>query len=294
MCMTLYHRAGSTSSAMRQPRQRWARARRALLTCAVLLATGMLPLLARAGDAPSEPPYRLEDDFQRADAATLGGAWVDCHATHPGSFEPLGIHEGGVVVADPFSRPGEYDSTPPSGHPPKDGKMYPGIGCAYVDTGTETVAVKVSGSGNLGLDRAPPISHVEGTPLLYVTPGNSRFGFGAWISELYGVPVIFAGYIGNPVEKFEVVAHARIRDGKPTGTPRELELRALEPGKVTVWIDGKQVAFDGGIGLQPIAVDPQLVGSTRHGFAVDAHYVDPPQSIKNIKSIEAITIEEVD
>ena len=96
------------------------------------------------------------------------------------------------------------------------------------------------------------------------------------------------------MEKFEVVAYARILDGRVTGTPRELELRAEKLGKVTVWVDGKQISFESGIGLQPIDVDPNLINSTRHGFAVDAHYVDPPESTKTIKSIEAITIKELD
>ena len=95
--------------------------------------------------------YSFTDDFQRENSKTLGGVWLDCHTTNPASFEPLGIYDGGVVVPDPFTRPGVYDSTPPSGHPPKDGKIYPGIGCAFLETGTKKVSVKVSGSGNLEL-----------------------------------------------------------------------------------------------------------------------------------------------
>jgi hypothetical protein len=237
--------------------------------------------------------FSFTDEFERNDSKNLGSEWLDCHTQKPVAFEPLGIRDGGVVVPDPFTRPGVYDTTPPSGHPPTNGRLFPGIGCAYIETGTTTVSVKVIWSGNWGVDHAPPLSHVEGTPLLYVTPSNPRYGFGAWTSQLYGVPVIFAGYIAAPVENFEVITYARLPDKHVSGTPREIELRAEEPGKVTVWVDGKQVSFEGGVGLTPISVDPTMIHSTLHGFAVDAHLVDPPTSIPTIKSIEAVTIREL-
>jgi hypothetical protein len=237
--------------------------------------------------------YSFTDEFERNNSEQLGPEWLDCHTQKPASFEPLGILNGGVVVPDPFTRPGVYDTTPPSGHPPTNGRLYPGIGCAFVDTGTTTVSVKVIWSGHHGVEHDPPISHVEATPLLYVSPGSPKFGFGAWTSELYGAPVMLLGYVGSPVEKFESVAYARLADGHVSGTPREVELRAEEAGKVTVWVDGKQVSLEPGIGFEPIVIDSSLINSTNHGFAVDAHLVDPPTSIPTIKSIEAISIKEL-
>ncbi len=242
----------------------------------------------------SKDTFSFTDEFERKDAATLGNEWLDCHSQKPSAFEPLGIRNGGVVVPNPFTRPGVYDSTPPSGHPPKDGKLFPGIGCATVETGTTTVSVKVIWSGNWGVEHAPPVSHVEATPLLYVTPSNPRFGFGAWPSELYGKPIIFVGYIAAPVENFEVITYAVLPGKHVTGTPREVELRAEEPGKVTMWVDGQQISFESGIGLAPIEVDPTMIHSTRHGFAVDAHFVNPPTNIPTLKSIEAVTIRALD
>jgi hypothetical protein len=239
------------------------------------------------------PLYSLTDEFERNDAERLGPEWIDCKSQKPASFESLGILDGGVVVPDPFTRPGVYDTTPPSGHPPTNARLYPGIGCAFVETGTTTVSVKVIWSGHHGIEHDPPISHVEATPLLYVSPGTVKFGFGAWTSQLYGAPVMLLGYVGSPVEKFESVAYAHLRDGHVTGTPREVELRAEEPGKVTVWVDGEQVSLEPDIGLDPIEIDPSLIESTKHGFAVDAHLVDPPASIPTIKSIEAISIKEL-
>jgi hypothetical protein len=241
----------------------------------------------------SKHRFSFTDEFERNDSENLGSDWRDCHTQKPAAFEPLGIHDSGVVVPDPFTRPGVYDTTPPSGHPPTNGRLFPGIGCAYIETETTTVSVKVIWSGNWGVEHDPPISHVEATPLLYITPGNPRFGFGAWTTQIYGAPVILAGYIAAPVENFEVIATALLPGKHLTGTPREVELRAEEPGKVTVWVDGQQVSFEPD-GLAPIEIDPTMIHSTLHGFAVDAHLVNPPTSIPTIKSIEAITITELE
>jgi len=211
----------------------------------------------------------------------------------PDQFEPLGIYDGGVVIADTDSRPGTYDTTPPS-HPAVVGRPLRGIGCAFTDTGSTRVSVTATWSGHRGIEGKPPHSHVEGTPLLYVTPGTPRFAFGAWPSELWGRGVIFAGYIGSPPEKFEILATALLDKNQKPGTPLALELRAEEPGRVTVWVDGKQVSFDSGYGLRPIEIDPGLIDSTLHGFAVDAHYVDPVSAIPHIKSIEDISIRSLD
>jgi hypothetical protein len=245
-------------------------------------------------ECPVDASFYLEDDFERAAAATLGPQWSDCNSLRPDDFEPLGIHDGGVVIADAFSRPGEYDSTPPSAHPPLQGRLHPGIGCAFRDTGSTRVTVKITWSGHHGVTGEPPISHVEGTPLLYVAPEVPRFGFGAWTTELFGRAVIFAGYIGAPPEDFEVIASAVLEGDHVSGEPREVELRAEEPGRVTVWVDGKQVNFGNAFGLNPIEVDSALAGSTLHGFAVDSHLVEPVELITQIKSIEDITITSID
>ena len=80
-----------------------------------------------------------------------------------------------------------------------------------------TVSVKVTWSGNFGAYADPPLLHVEGTPLLYITPDSPRYGFGAWISELYGYTVVFAGYIASPPEHFEVIATATLPEKHTSG-----------------------------------------------------------------------------
>lgn len=246
--------------------------------------------------APFTTALAITDDFERDNALAIGGVWTDCSGEYPDLFEPLGIYDGGVVIADPFSRPGAYDLSPPCPQSLKDDHIYPGIGCAFVDTGTTSVSVKVMWSGNHGIDERLHNErlHVEGTPLMYVTPGSSRFGFGAWPSELWGIPVVFAGYIGAPGEQFEVIATAILEGGHESGVPREIELRAETPGEVTVWLDGEQVSFEGEVGLNPIQVDPEMINSTKHGLAVDAHCVAPQSRIPTIKGIESIRIQAIE
>lgn len=238
--------------------------------------------------------YYYVDDFDRINADTLGNGWLDCKSTTPNSFEPLGVYNHGVVIAKPFTRPGIYDISPWTHELEKKreaGFIFPGIGCAFRETNHKTVAVKVTWSGNFGVDAEPPVLHVEGTPLLYISPDNPRYGFGAWVSELYGLTVVFAGYIASPPENFEVIAGATLSEQHVSGTPREIELRAESPGWVTVWIDGKQVSFDHDYGLKPLKVDPTMIDSTLHGIAVDAHFVHPQDKISVTKSIESVTIE---
>ena len=238
--------------------------------------------------------FGFSDDFQRENSDNLGADWVDGHQLCPDHFEPLGIYENGVVVTNPTTRPGVYDSRPPAEHPLPENKIQPGIGCAWTETGAGKVAVKIIWSGHFGRSYPVPVLHVEATPLLYVSPENPRFGFGAWFSELFGRIVMYVGYIGAPPEDFEVIATARSLGAHFTGTPREVELRAEEAGAVTVWLDGEQVRFDSRIGLSPVKVDPTMIGSTCHGFAVDAHLVDPLSDIPTLKAVEAVTITELE
>ena len=258
-------------------------------TCGVVTAKEVLTSEALPGAATD---FIFSDDFERTNADSLGSEWVDCHTIAPDSYEPLGVYDGGVVVPDPYTRSGNY-GVPPLQGPAKKGQIFPGIGCAYIDTVATTVSVKIVWSGNHGLQQGMPILHVEATPLLYITPSNPRFGFGAWISELaWTLPVVLVGYIGSPPEAFEVIASA-VLPKHETGTPTEVELRAEEPGVVSLWVDGKQVMFDPGA-VATINVDPTMINSTLHGIAVDAHYVAPQSNIPTVKGIEAVTIQNLD
>jgi hypothetical protein len=161
-----------------------------------------------------------------------------------------------------------------------------------METGIKQLSVKVMWSGNHGVEREPPVSHVEGSPLLFVSPDNPRYAFGAWITEMLGRTAIIAGYIGSPPERFEPIATGLLEDHK-TGTPREVEIRVTATGEATIWVDGEQVSFYQGFGLNPIPIDKALLESTLHGFALDAHYTNPIANIPNLKGIESIQIKEL-
>ncbi len=255
---------------------------------------------------PAKTPYLFIDEFERDDAQTLGPQWTDCKSVQPNSYEPLGIREGGAAIAAINTREGVYDQSPPSGHPPTDNRLYPGIGCAFVDTGSTAVSVKLIWSGNFGLGAEAAsdgiavlnndvedgnVNHVEATPLLYINTDHPRFGFGAWTTQLYGNGVFLLGYIGHPAENYEVIATATLGEHY-SGTTREVEIRADTPGKITLWLDGKQLPIHK-LGLEPLEIDPDLIDSTLHGIAVDAHFVEPRQKIVELKGIEAVQIKQL-
>jgi hypothetical protein len=264
--------------------------------CVLLAVTSARAVADSAGavditDSAAVDDVVISDDFERDNADTLGAQWTDCKSVMPDSYEPLGVYDGGVVISAPHTRPGNYGA-PPLVNPPREGELFPGIGCAFIDTGSTSVSVKIVWSGNHGIASGMPYSHVEATPLLYITPSNPRFGFGTWISELWGQPIVFVGYIASPPEDFEVIATAVLPEHK-SGTPRELELRADKPGEVTMWLDGEQIMFDPA-GVPTASVDPTMIGSTLHGIAVDAHTVAPQSNIPTTKGIETVTITVLD
>jgi hypothetical protein len=261
-------------------------------------ALSLLVSLPACSDVPGEAgspaaTFRLVDDFERENSQALAPPWVDCKSLRPANFEPLGVFDGGVVVADLMTREGEYDGIPHTGNPPKDGRFYPGIGCAAVDTGTTTVSIRLTWNGHFGKgkpNREEDNIHVEATPLLYVSPETSRFGFGAWTTTLHGSAVLMLGYIGSPPELFEPLGVALLPEKHKAGETFEYELRADRPGEVTLWYKGEQLGLYPDNSLDPVIVDPELASSTWHGFALDAHLVHPVERGPTIKGVEAISI----
>ena len=246
--------------------------------------------------ATSTVPY-FHDAFDRADGP-LGDGWINGHDVMPTVFEPLGIYGGAVVVSDPRARAADsaYAADQHSGT--GDGKLLESIGCAWRETGSTMVSVKIKWSGNWEYDEnavypAQSGHHAEATPLMYVTPGHPKHGFGAWPSSFAAngdkVPLWIVGYIGNPPEDFNDYVVDTALFTHTDGTPRDIEIRAVAPGQVILLMDGVQVSL-GTHGLNPVTIDPELAGSTLHGVAVDSHFVWPRTDVPTTKAIEEVTI----
>jgi hypothetical protein len=228
---------------------------------------------AEKGPYASQQGKRIfTDEFDRADGPldAVGTRWVDGGTEFPDSFEPLGILSGKVVIPDPMTRPGTYDTLPISADPPTGGQLYMGIGCAWRDTGSRAARVLVRWSGNIGVTEE---THVEATPLLHVTPGSTRFGFGVWPTEILGAPALIAGYICDPPEQFanyDIATHAMTHTDD---TERDIEC-VSDGENVKVYLDGVLLTNWSTYGTD-LPLDASVKHSTMHGFAVDAHLTDP-------------------
>lgn len=241
------------------------------------------------------------DTFSRPNSDNLGFGWTDCNDLNPGSFEPLGIYDGGVVVSNPIARTGvTYDTGwPTSGHPPTGGRAYYGIGAAARETGSTAVNVKCRWTGNwfyIEPETTPPSRHVEASPLVHVNPASSKYAIGAWTAAIDDLtPLLLVGYLGSPPELFEVVATAAFPNPQPyptDGVQRDIEIRTTGT-TYTVWVDGTQISLSNGYGLGGVPVPLELQGSTVHGFALDAHLVQPLTNVPTLKGIESVTIQGV-
>lgn len=260
--------------------------------------SGTVDLVARQR-ATATVPY-FHDAFDREDGP-LGADWINAHDIMPTRFEPLGIYDEAVVCTDPMARGGVYADNQDVASPPP-GELFKGIGCAWRETGSTEVSVKITWSGNWDYEGSPVFDghHVEATPLLYVTPGHPKHGFGCWPSALDldgpgGSPHFrywYVGYVGNPPEDFVdyILPDSGASFSHTDGTPQTIEIRTVAPGEVILLFNGVQVSL-ATYGLNPIPIDPELAGSTLHGMSVDAHYVWPDTDIPTTKAIEDVTIE---
>jgi hypothetical protein len=227
-------------------------------------------------------PYRSVDWTVADDADRLGQGWVDGHDWDPTAFEPVGIRDGAMVVTDPQARTGAtYNANQNQAAPEMyaSGQQYLGIACAWRETGLVAPTVTYTWSGH----HSP--QHVETAPLINVTPGHPDHAFGAWTSMVLGAPVIYVGVIGSPPELFDIDDLGGF--SHTTGTPRVVQLRSNGTG-VTVWIDGVQISMSVN-GLNPVPIRAALLGSTKHGVAIDAHLASPA-AIPTVPAVTAWSI----
>jgi hypothetical protein len=202
----------------------------------------------------------------------LGAEWTEGNAFDPSGFEPLKLYDHGVV-SDPYDTRG----------------LLLGIGCAWRDLGVQDMEVEVVWAGF----SLPEPSHTEGVPLTCVVPGTGTHGLGlAWPAEIFNLDCFLAGTIGNPVENFDVDA-VSFFDHPIEGRLRRIKTRiTARATEATLWLDGTQYPLSGlafgnpDYGFDPMPVPAELQGSTRAGFAHDAHLVVPETNIPVTPSIK--------
>lgn len=246
--------------------------------------------------------YTLTDLFDTDGA--IGSPWTDGHSVAPQSWEPLGVRDGAAVIWQDRTRTGTYQADQWNHPPSPGGTLYSAIGCAYVDTGSSMpdITVRWNGHAQIPTVHGTANSHVEGTPLLYVDPTNPLGGFGVWPAWAAGQAVWFAGYIGSPAEHFTTVAVGSFTS-HVEGQPCDIRLVAVAPGRVLLYLDGVQQPLTslaapsgnlspviGGVrgDYDPIPVDPSLITSTKHGFALDGHIVYPTANVTTTPGIYSI------
>ena len=158
--------------------------------------------------------------------------------------------------------------------PPCD--LIAGVSCAWRDLQTASITVRVKWSG---MWQNP--HHTEAGPLLHITPGTRAFGVGIWPSYLYDVPCLFIGTIGDPGRLFAPMDAAAFNH--TDGQPRDITIRSDGKG-LRFFVDGIPVKLDKA-GYAPFPVPAELRGSTRHGFAVDTHCVDPYSAATTLPAV---------
>ncbi len=233
--------------------------------------------------------------YSLTDAFTVDGAlaspWTDAAAVKPTSFEPIGARDGWACIWADQQRGGTYQVDqwvhPPS--PP--GTLYRSIGCAYVDTGSPIVDVewRWHGHAEIPTTHETANAHVEATALLYVDLDNPLGGFGCWPSWFGGSPVWLVGYMGSPPELFGSASQSLIGIGAISdhveGEECVFRLTATNTGRVLLYRNDVQQAIIRTAGphfgaYDPIPVDPSLLGSTLHGFELDAHIAYPDATVR--------------
>lgn len=196
--------------------------------------------------------------------------WTDASVAST-AFDSLSILSGRVVVPDPDT--GAINGTNPAAH-----------GVAWRDwshlgswTGSR-VAV-----GGWWTGERP----MEATPLIHVvTSGSDEYGIGVWPgADLYPLvsgyqSVLLFGYVGNNNTNFEVTA-TRLFSALPEnidledGRRHHFELRSWD-GYWSFWIDGVIITPQvNNVDVDPwMAIPSSLLGSTKHGFALDNNQLD--------------------
>lgn len=196
--------------------------------------------------------------------------WTD-GSTLSAAFDQLAVLAGRVVVPDPDT--GAIDGTNPAAH---------GVAWKdWADLGSWTGSRVAVGGWWTG--ETP----MEATPLLHVVEtGSDEYGIGVWPAGdiLPGTPgnqpALLWGYVGDTNVNFEIVAtlaFAELPDNLDLadGRRHHFELRSWD-GQWSFWCDGILLTPRvNGVEVGPwLDIPASLLGSTKHGLAVDNNQLD--------------------
>jgi hypothetical protein len=260
----------------------------------------------------------FQDDFSRGGSATvvtpMGLDWVDLSTMSPGNFDPVGLLDGKVVTRalerekysgkhyvvndDPANNRGgeEYLNQPTT--------IMHGIGGACRETHSVRQRVNVRWCGLVNPALATYDKHSEAGAAVHFVPGDYHGCLGAWASSFDGITgVLLVGFVGNPCERFGVLAATTF--AHTVGTERTVWIETTGTG-IIAGMDSSQLPLDGTLvtggagtgvnhGLNPIDLAtfaPWAIGSTKHGFTIDQHvvkYVDGRPSLANVQAAPALT-----
>lgn len=216
----------------------------------------------------------------------------------PYNYDQLEISGDAMRITDPHSRRA-VSTSPPYGeevdpwvddHPPANGGIYPGIGWMGRNMGVNwRPDVEITWSGLWDIHEG---YHIETTPLLWIDESNPLGGFGAWPityapSEVSaGAPAFAIGFIGSPPELFDTVQAPVLRGlgfSHTDGTPRSIRIRLTESDEVELLLDGSVIwslSISDSL-FTSVTGFTDLMQSSVHGVAIDAHLVRPISDVPN-------------
>lgn len=230
-----------------------------------ILDSAVEQAIAAASVAPTVVTFEVDGDIG-VDTLT---DWTDASEGST-AFDRLSILSGRIVVPDPDDGP--IDGTNPAAH-----------GAAWKDWSSlgawtgERVSVSFWWTGERPM---------EATPLLHVVEdGSDEYGIGVWpIGDILPAPgdqpAFGFGHIGDTNVHFQI-NYATAFTSLPAGLNlldgrrHHIDLRSWD-GEWSLWVDGALVIPQlNGVDQDPwMAIPSSLLGSTKHGFAVDNNQLD--------------------
>jgi hypothetical protein len=230
------------------------------------------------GARPPTVPF-VKDDFERPDGR-LGPGWIDGKDVYPQNWEPLGVSSGGLVCADPRTRPVNYATAVDA------------RGIAWRDMGSRDVRIQWIWTGN----KTGTTMAFAGA-LIGMNPEDASGGFQIMPGLFGNTTVLYMGTMGITPELGTITHTASGITTQTSGTPITFEVTVVN-GAFTVSANGVQLSVNAqsgtNPGLNPVPLPTASAYSTAHGFSVDASANTSLASIPTAKAMNYFEMEALD